>query len=199
MRLTIVRHGPTRGNVLKQWVGSTDMPLSPEGLSITQAARKDDSISLVHVTPLQRTQQTAAILYPKARQIIVPDLQEMNFGVFEGKGYEELEHDPVFIKWNENGGLDPMPGGEGRRGFGERVVTALRGLVSQSIQQGDKELHILAHGGTIMALLAMLGEPQKPYQDWWVDNLQGYSMRIDRDTWADEPRLYDIEAISFAD
>ena len=197
MIMTIVRHGLTQGNTEQRWVGSTDMPLSEEGLRQAQSAGRDESIRRVYVTPLRRTQETAAILYPNAEQVIVPGIREMGFGIFEGKGHDELRDDPVFIQWNANGGMDPMPDGEGRRDFGLRVMRALDELVRAAIQAGDESLHILAHGGTIMALMAAFGIPKKPYHEWWVDNLCGYCVRIDEETWAEEPRFYDVERISF--
>jgi alpha-ribazole phosphatase len=197
MIMTIVRHGLTQGNAEQRWVGSTDMPLSEEGLRQAQSASRDDSIRRVYVSPLRRTQQTAAILYPNAEQVIVPGIREMGFGVFEGKGHDELRDDPVFIQWNVNGGMDPMPDGEGRRDFGLRVIKALDELIKAAISTGEKSLHILAHGGTIMALMAAFGIPKKPYHEWWVENLSGYRMRIDEETWAEEPRFCDVERISF--
>lgn len=197
MQLTIIRHGPTLGNALRQWVGATDMPLSEEGLRLTRAARRDEGLARVFVTPLRRTQQTAAILFPRARQVIVPGLQEMNFGVFEGKTHEQLAEDPDYIRWQAGDGMEPMPGGEGRRGFSLRAAAALDALVREQIAQGEQSLHILAHGGTIMALLSALGKPKRHYQEWWVENLCGYRMRIDAQRWAQQPRLYDIEAVSY--
>lgn len=197
MIMTIVRHGLTQGNAEQRWVGSTDMPLSEEGLRQAHKAGRDESIRRVYVTPLRRTQQTAAILYPKAEQVIVPGIREMSFGVFEGKGHEELRDDPIFIRWNANGGMDPMPEGEGRRDFGLRVMQALDELVKAAIRAGEESLHILAHGGTIMALMAAYGIPKKPYYEWWADNLCGYRVRIDEKTWAEEPTLYDAQPISF--
>lgn len=197
MIMTIVRHGLTQGNVEGRWVGSTDMPLSDEGLRQAMSGSRNESINLVYVTPLRRTQQTAAILYPNAQQVVVPGISEMGFGIFEGKSNEDLRDDPVFIQWNANGGMDPMPGGEGRRDFGLRVMKALDELVKAAIQTGEKSLHILAHGGTTMALMGAFGVPKRPYHEWWVDNLCGYCVRINEETWAEEPKFYDVERISF--
>lgn len=197
MRFTIVRHGLTEGNARQQWVGSTDMPLSQEGLRLARLAQKDPQIRKVHVSPLRRTQQTAAILYPNADQVIVPGIREMSFGVFEGKGQDELANDPVFLQWNAKDGMYPMPGGEGRLDFSLRVSQALDELVRLAISRGEDSLHLLAHGGTAMALMARFALPRQPYQAWWVENLCGYEARIDEATWALQPQLLDVVPIRF--
>lgn len=54
---------------------------------------------MVYITPLQRTAQTARVLFPEAELVVVKDLQEMCFGSFEGKNYVEMEHDADYQAW----------------------------------------------------------------------------------------------------
>ena len=91
MKIYLLRHGETAYNVDHRYQGVTDIPLSPAGLAALKQA--DFSPKTVYVTPLKRTKQTAEILFPAAEYIPVNDLGEMNFGVFEGRNYKEMEHE----------------------------------------------------------------------------------------------------------
>ena len=82
MTVWLIRHGRTEWNDTGRYQGQTDLPLSNEGAA--ELARADFSPKTVYVTPLKRTQETARILFPDARQIVIDDLREMDFGAFEG-------------------------------------------------------------------------------------------------------------------
>ncbi len=41
------------------------------------------------ITPLQRTRQTARMLFPDAELVVADGLKEMDFGVFEGRNYRD--------------------------------------------------------------------------------------------------------------
>ena len=97
MKIYLLRHGETAYNVDHRYQGVTDIPLSPVGLAALKQA--DFSPKTVYVTPLKRTKQTAEILFPTAEYVPVNDLSEMNFGVFEGRNYKEMEHDTAAHGW----------------------------------------------------------------------------------------------------
>ena len=82
MLIYLLRHGRTEYNVQKRYQGQRDIPLSAE--SAAKPRRADFSPEIVYVTPLQRTSQTAKILFPEAKLVPVEGLKEMNFGRFEG-------------------------------------------------------------------------------------------------------------------
>lgn len=195
MTITMIRHGLTQGNIERRYVGATDVPLAPQGEAQARAARKDTELRKVYVTPLARAWQTAAILYPHADQHVTEGLREMDFGVFEGRTYEELEQDPAFQLWSQDGGMQPMERGEGRYGFGVRVRDALADLISQAHARGEDSITVVAHGGTIMALMAMHALPEKSYNEWWVENLQGYRVRLDPAAWGPDAKFTAHEAV----
>ncbi len=82
--VVLIRHGMTAGNLWKRYIGSTDEPLCPEGIAFLQGLSYPVT-DRVYVTRRLRTRQTAELLFPGAEQVIVPGLEEMNFGIFEGK------------------------------------------------------------------------------------------------------------------
>ena len=127
MRVWLLRHGETDWNARRRYLGRTDLPLSGRGrLALIRA---DFAPDRVYVSPLGRTAETAELLFPGARQIVVPDLREMDFGVFEGKSWREMEDLPAYRAWVEGGCVDAPPGGESRRAFADRVCAAFASLV----------------------------------------------------------------------
>ena len=85
MLIYLLRHGRTEYNAQKRYQGQRDIPLSAE--SAAKLRRADFSPEIVYVTPLQRTSQTAKILFPEAKLVPVEGLKEMIFGRFEGQKF----------------------------------------------------------------------------------------------------------------
>ena len=73
MLIYLLRHGLTEYNAQKRYQGQRDIPLSAEGLS--QLRRADIDPKVVYITPLQRTAQTARVLFPEAELVVVKDFQ----------------------------------------------------------------------------------------------------------------------------
>lgn len=101
MLIVLLRHGETAYNEQHRYQGASDMPLSERGRAKLRAA--DDAPDEVIVTPLCRTKQTAAILFPNAKQIVCDDLREMDFGDFEGRTYDEMKNDAAYGAWLDSG------------------------------------------------------------------------------------------------
>ena len=92
MLIYLLRHGQTEYNAQKRYQGQRDIPLSPAGAA--QLCRADFDPDVVYVSTLQRTSQTAHILFPTAKLVQVDGLKEMCFGSFEGRNFIEMEKDP---------------------------------------------------------------------------------------------------------
>lgn len=194
MEILLVRHGATAGNLLHRHIGVTDEPLCPEGRAALPVL--DTTVDTVYVTPLQRTQQTAAILFPQAVQKIVEGLREMDFGTFENKNYQELAHDPSYQAWVDGWCEGPCPGGESRKQFCDRVCRAFSELVDRALEAQQPRLVIVAHGGTIMAVGEAFAVPKKGYFDWKVPNGGLCRFTTDAARWARREILTITEASS---
>lgn len=164
MKIYLLRHGETEYNALKKYLGNTDLPLSVRGRA--ELAQADFLPEAVYVSPLRRTAETAEILFPNVRQIAVPDLREMDFGIFEGKSYLEMEHLPAYRAWVDGGCLGQIPEGESMAGFSARTCAAFASLADQAHESGAKQLVIVAHGGTQMAVMERFALPHKDYFSW---------------------------------
>lgn len=178
MQVTLIRHAATKGNSLRQYIGRTDEPLSSEGVACAKQAGIDPQTKQVYVSPLQRTRQTASILFPNAKQIAAADLREMDFGVFEGKNFADLEHDAAYRSWVENGCVSACPNGESRGEFSKRVCEAFSHIISAAAAQGETSLVFVVHGGTIMAIMEQFALPREDYYFWSVKNTHGYRCQV---------------------
>ena len=128
LSIVLLRHGKTEGNLYGRYNGRTDEPLCAEGIDGAEAARHFSEISLVYSSPMQRAQQTARICYPNAQIVTSPDLREMDFGDFEGRTADEMEHDADYRAWVAGGCVDVCPNGEGIPDFAKRAARRMQSL-----------------------------------------------------------------------
>ena len=105
-KVYLIRHGKTLGNAEKRYVGRrTDEELSEEGIKDTNEMFGSiskliaDRVDRVCSSPMKRAVQTAEILFGDYVPETIDNLVEIDFGVFEGKNYEELNGDEIYQKW----------------------------------------------------------------------------------------------------
>lgn len=180
MQIYLIRHGETEWNLERRYQGSQDISLSQAGREQLRPARLRPE--RVYVSRMKRARETAELLFPGVPQVVVPDLQEMNFGVFEGRNYIEMEHDPEYRAWVDGNCEGRCPGGESQEEFTDRTVRAVSGLLTACRERGEDPVVIVAHGGTEMSLLSRCGRPEKPYYSWLTGNGKGYLLD-DADWW----------------
>ncbi|MCI8328277.1 MAG: histidine phosphatase family protein [Oscillibacter sp.] len=164
MLIDLLRHSLTSYNEDHRYQGRRDIPLSPAGRALLRPA--DFSPEAVYVSPLARARETASILFPASRLIPVEDLQEVSFGVFEGRTYEEMARDSDYRAWVDSGGEVGCPGGESRADFSSRVCRAFSRLVDKALERGEERLTVVAHGGTQMAVMERYALPRRGYFEW---------------------------------
>ena len=175
MQVYLFRHGQTPGNAAHRYLGITDEPLSELGIETAKKAGSDSTAKDVLVSPLKRTQMTAAILFPNARQRVCYGFREMDFGDFEGRSAQEMENDGDFRYWVEQTRyMGPCPHGDATVVFQHRVAAAFRREVEKALAAEQEKLYLVVHGGVIMTVLYRFGRPQAPFYDWPLDNCQGY-------------------------
>ncbi len=193
MHIVLLRHGKTEGNEAHRYVGRTDEGLTETSRRQILGSRVDFLRSVLRradltllVSPLRRARETAALLCPGIPQQAVPDFREMDFGRFEYRNYEELMADPasagIYQRFIDSGGTCGFPEGESRAAFSERVCRAYEALLPQLFtDDAGKTLLIVAHGGTLMALLERFGLPKRGYFDWQCACLGGFSGELAAD------------------
>ena len=95
LKIHLIRHGLTDGNLNGQYIGRTDLPLS--GIGVKELNRQKEEmdypkVDKVYTSPMLRCRQTANILYPAKDAVVIDNMKEIDFGVFEGKTANELEN-----------------------------------------------------------------------------------------------------------
>ena len=175
MKIYLIRHGMTPGNALRRYIGRTDEPLSEEGVQLARASGGSTALERVYVTPLRRTQQTAAILFPNAKQTVVDDLREMDFGIFENRSAAEMENDAAYRAWVEADCMPACPEGESTPGFSERVCSAFAPLILSLREQDAEQAVFVVHGGTVMSVLQKFARPEMGFYDCLMKNCEGIS------------------------
>ena len=171
--ILLLRHGATAGNLARRYEGcQTDAPLSPEGERALEGLTVPP-VDRLFVSPMQRCVHSARILWPGMPQILVPGFREIDFGRFEGQTAEQLAGSPSWEAWLSSGGDAPFPGGESRAQMTARCLAAMPG-----VSPGER-VAIVAHGGTLMALMEALAREKRPYFSWQTACATGYRLLED--------------------
>lgn len=195
MKIYILRHGETEYNTQKRYQGTRDVPLSFKGRS--ELVKAPFCPERVYVSPLSRALETAQILFPEAEKTEVFDLREMCFGVFEGRSYIEMEKDADYIAWVGEDCMGRCPGGESRAEFIERSCKAFEEIVDNAFKNNEKEVVIVAHGGTQMAVMEKFAYPQKDYYEWCAKNGGGYLLFADFDEWSKTRKIHLLDEVCY--
>ena len=183
--LAFIRHGATQANKERRYLGKTDESLSEEGIEILEFYKRQKlypEVKYLFTSPMKRCTETAKIIYPTLSPIVIPEWEEINFGRFEYKNYEELKDDEQYQEWLCSGGTLDFPEGESRKDFILRCNSGLIrmcGELSQALEQNTKNpdfVGMIVHGGTIMSLLSLYGGSD--YFDYQVPNGRGYVCRL---------------------
>ncbi len=195
MLIVLLRHGETAYNEQHRYQGASDVPLSERGRAKLRTA--DNAPDEVIVTPLCRTKQTAAILFPNAKQIVCDDLREMDFGDFEGRTYDEMKNDAAYDAWLDSGCETACPNGESKAAFCERVCRAFERCVDHAAARGIEKLTIVAHGGTQMAALSRFVLPHRDYYEWNAPNAGGFV--LDASQWRARRVLRVVKTVCYVE
>ena len=193
MLIYFLRHGLTDYNAQKRYQGQRDIPLSAQGMA--QLCKADIDPKVVYISTLQRTKQTAEVLFPYAKLVPVDALKEMCFGSFEGRNYVEMEHDPDYLAWVAANCESQCPDGERKTEFSDRICKAFAALVDKALADGEELLVILAHGGTQMDALERYALPHKDYYEWCGPNAGGYV--LDARDWPTQHILHLVKTVQY--
>jgi alpha-ribazole phosphatase len=152
MNVYFLRHGETEENAKKTYYGGLDVELSEKGIKQCVNAREYSSnieFQRVYISESKRTRQSAEILLKdKSREFIADKrINELSFGDFEGKTYEEITrlYPEEEKQWRQNWKEFCPPGGESYRAFYERVKDFMISLEALE----EENVLVVTHGGVI--------------------------------------------------
>lgn len=183
LEFVIIRHGQTPGNAERCYVGALDQPLSEKGRKQARAQKNVlasalSDVDRVYVSTLRRTHETAAILFPRADQVVVNGIQEMDFGDFAGRSADEMVDDATYRSWVEGNCEGPCPNGESKAEFTDRVCMSLEQMLRTAYARGERRVVLVAHGGTMMASLSRFADEAREYYEWLTGNCEGYRIQV---------------------
>ena len=181
-----IRNALTDENLEGRYIGHTDVEIGEEGRAQLGQMKEDliyPPVDAVFTSPLKRCTETAKILYPDNKPIVIEGLIEYNFGEFENKTAEQLEKHPVFPKWLAGEkGVEP-PFGESNEAFEKRVLGTFEKIAEGLMKTGTTSAAIVTHGGVIMAILAAFGIPEYPMHEWITPNGCGFTVKVNPSLW----------------
>ena len=155
VKINFIRHGKTASNDKHLYISKTDEGLSESGRQEIEMGNYPPC-DLCFTSGYKRSNETSEIIYKKSDIIEIPYFAELDFGDFEGKGYEDLKDNPEYQKWLDNRGLTATPNGESREDFVKRLCTGFA-LVLEKAKEAN-EISLIVHGGTIMGLISKYTE-----------------------------------------
>ncbi len=184
--ISIFRHGITDANENGIYIGKTDLPLSEAGRETLMDKYEQldyPKVQRVYSSPLERAVQTAEIIFPEREIVIVDDLREMDFGVFEGLPAEELVRLDSFKKWLKGGLDNPPPNGETLRSMMLRCYSALNLMILDMMKEGFTHAGAVTHSGILMNMLSCFGLPKKKPMEFSCEPGEGYEMLVTAMMW----------------
>ena len=156
--LWLLRHPEPEESARGRCYGSLDVALSPEGIRQAQAvaeALADQPFAAIYTSPRQRCWKAAGILAAgrNCRVETIDDLSELDFGVWEGRTYDEIAatYPELYQQWMEHPTETPFPGGESFGKMHARVSSAMRELLSR---HAGASIAVMTHGGPVRIVLA---------------------------------------------
>ncbi len=162
MRLLLIRHGQSVGNAMGRMQGWSDEPLDDTGIeqatSLASRLAAEHRVTAVYASPLKRARRTAEIVAMRLSLEVLFDerLKELDCGVITGLTFAEIEERfPEIVRsWRTELAWAPVPGEEDHGAFLSRVTAAIVDISAR--HAGDGEVAIVAHGGTLSAVMAGL-------------------------------------------
>lgn len=197
-KIHLIRHALTEDTQGK-YIGHTDVPLSEDGIAQIEQMKRDyiyPYADVVFTSPLSRCKDTAKLIYPEAKMVVIDDLIEYNFGEFEGRDADELhEKEPLFDDWLRGEKDVAPPFGECNSDFAKRVCTAFASIAEGVMKAGYDETAIVTHGGVIMTIMAAFALPEASMHEWMTPNGCGYTLRLDPFVWMNGQKMEAFQEI----
>ena len=148
LELWLLRHGATAWAQNGRHTGRTDLPLLPEGETEARAlapVRARQRFAAVLVSPLQRARRTAELAGLGAHARICPDLQEWDYGRYEGITTAAIrEQVPGWTVWSHG-----CPDGESSPQVEARCQRVI--ALAESLGNGGA-VALVAHGHILRSL-----------------------------------------------
>ncbi|MFH1259258.1 MAG: histidine phosphatase family protein [Elusimicrobiota bacterium] len=154
-KLILIRHGETAWSSQKRYCGISDVELNENGRKqalLLAGKLSGERVDKIYSSDRKRTWQFARIVFPGLPVEKVPELQEINFGIFEGFTYRQIlkTHPEIYRAWLANPVDTQIPGGESLSNLAERVKKILEKILADN---RNKTIAVVTHSGPIRIIL----------------------------------------------
>lgn len=177
VEILLIRHGATKGNLEKRYIGITDEELSDTGIESLSKKNFED-VERIFSSPLKRCLETSNIIFKNKYIEVIKDLRECDFGEFENKNYIELSGNKKYEEWIKSNGTINFPKGENILDFKTRCINAFNYILDIINRDNNKKVAIICHGGTIMSILEKYAVQKGDYYSYQVKNASGYKIKL---------------------
>lgn len=202
VKLYLIRHAESMGNVEEFFQGSLDVEVSPKGLRQLEELKerfKNTKLDRIYTSPLRRAVKTARYVnfYQHIDLIRIPELSEINAGGFQGKKWSDLPllYPQEFHDWKENQENFQSPDGESMKDVYNRMTGAMNKIISEN---QNKTVAVISHGCAIKTYQCYLMGKSLSYmsQIGWADNTSVSEIVFDDDLKPDIIYLNDSTHLS---
>lgn len=150
MKIFLVRHGETISNVEKRYCGLYEAQLTDKGIKQAEKLKEDlrgTTFQKIYLSCTHRCKDTADIICSTVDKIQDERLNELNFGIFDNKTYDEIQkkYPEECEEWQKSWKEYIIPQGESVVQAFERVTSFMKELENNP---GENVL-IVTHGGII--------------------------------------------------
>lgn len=175
--LLLIRHGRTDANATGVLAGrSPGVALDEVGRTSTQAlAKRLEGVNIARVvsSPLERTRETAQILFQDRQDVEIDDrLLECDYGDWQGAKLSELAVNELWPIVQQRPDEMIFPNGESMNDMSSRASTAAREWDAKlTSEHGDKVVWVaVSHGDIIKAICAdAMGLPLRKFQSLLIE------------------------------
>ncbi len=186
--LILIRHGRTHANAQGVLAGrSAGVELDEVGIKSCENLRdKFSGLNVKHVatSPLERTQQTASLVFPENSFSIEENLTECDYGDWTGKKLADLANEPLWQTVRNAPHEVIFPAGESMQAMSDRAISAVLNLDQKLTEiHGDEFIWAaISHGDIIKAIIAhALGLELAKFQRIYVEPASVSVLRIKGD------------------
>lgn len=160
MKIYLIRHGETTGDIEDRYGGSYDDHLTDLGksqLEETASNLVNKSIQIIFSSPLIRTKEASVIIQNTVKCSVefLDGLKERDYGILGGlTKTEAIEKYPNVVEAHKNP-INTDPEGESLNDFQNRVIETFKSILSKNFNT----VAVVSHGGPIKQILAYVGRP----------------------------------------
>lgn len=152
----LIRHASCNGLGQTLWGRKQGVCLNEKGeMQAQRLANRFQNVTLnaIYSSPLERALQTADVLARNMNLEVKKSAaaNEINFGEWTGKTFEELSRDEQWRRFNCHRSMTTIPGGESFLEVQTRIVKEIETLARQ---HGNERVAIISHADVIRAAVA---------------------------------------------